>query len=45
MPKAYQRCVKKVKAKGYGTSTAHAICTKVNAGNVKKYRRIKRKGT
>jgi len=42
MPAKYKRCVKKVKAKGHSTSSAHAICTKANAGNVKAYRKRKK---
>lgn len=43
MPKTYQRCVRKVKHKGHSTSSAHAICTASNAGNVKAYRKRKKK--
>ena len=38
MPAAYKRCVKHVEAKGHATSSAHAICTSVNAGGVKQTR-------
>lgn len=41
MPKAYKRCVRKVKAKGHSTSSSHAICTARNAGKIKQYRKRK----
>lgn len=34
MPPAYKRCVKHVEGKGHSTSSAHAICTSVNAGGI-----------
>ena len=43
MPKAYKRCVRKLMAQGKSERAAHAICTKRNAGNVKAYRKAKRK--
>lgn len=43
MPKAYKRCVRKVRAKGHSKSSAHAICTKANAGNVKAVRKKEKK--
>lgn len=42
MPAAYKRCVRKVRAKGHSTSSAHAICTAANAGNIKAVRRRER---
>lgn len=39
MPEKYKRCVKHVEAKGHSTSSAHAICTAANAGNIKKVRK------
>ena len=39
MPAAYKRCVSHVQAKGKSKSSAHAICTSVNAGNIKKVRK------
>ncbi len=42
MPVKYKRCVRKVKAKGHSTSSSHAICTSVNSGNVKQYRKRKK---
>lgn len=39
MPAAYKRCVKHVEAKGKSTSSAHAICTSANAGNIHQVRR------
>jgi hypothetical protein len=39
MPAAYKRCVKHVEAKGKSTSSAHAICTSVNAGNIRRARK------
>lgn len=41
MPAAYKRCVKKVARKG--ARNPHAVCTAANAGNVKAYRRKKKK--
>jgi len=38
MPAAYKRCVKHVEAKGKNKSSAHAICTSANAGNIKQVR-------
>jgi hypothetical protein len=38
MPPAYKRCVKHVEDKGHSTSSAHAICTSVNAGNIAQVR-------
>lgn len=43
MPVRYQRCVRKVKAKGHSTGSAHAICTKVNAGKIRQYRKSGKK--
>jgi hypothetical protein len=39
MPAAYKRCVKKVQASGKSEQSSHAICTSVNAGNIKKVRK------
>lgn len=39
MPAKYKRCVEHVKAKGHSESSSHAICTSVNAGNIKKVRK------
>jgi hypothetical protein len=39
MPAKYKRCVKDVEAQGKSTSSAHAICTASNAGNIKKVRK------
>ena len=39
MPAAYKRCVSHVKAKSKSKSSAHAICTANNAGNIKQTRR------
>lgn len=39
MPAAYKRCVKHVEDKGKSKSSAYAICTSVNAGNIKKVRK------
>ena len=47
MPKAYKRCVSKVRKSGKSKDSAHAICTKANAGNVKAVRKreaAKRRG-
>ena len=43
MPIKYKRCVRKVKRKGNSTSSSHAICTSVNAGGVRQYRKRKAK--
>ena len=39
MPAKYKRCVSHVKASGKSERSAHAICTSVNAGNIKKVRK------
>jgi len=39
MPPKYKRCVKHVEDQGKSTRSAHAICTSVNAGNIKKVRK------
>ena len=39
MPRKYKSCVRKVKAKGHNESSAHAVCTARNAGNIKEYRK------
>lgn len=39
MPAKYKRCVKKVQASGKSKKSAHAICTSVNAGKIKQYRK------
>jgi len=39
MPPKYKRCVSHVQATGKSKSSAHAICTSVNAGNIKKVRK------
>jgi hypothetical protein len=39
MPAKYKRCVSHVEAKGHSTSSAHAICTSANAGNIRQVRR------
>ena len=39
MPEAYKRCVAHVQKKGKSERSAHAICTSVNAGNIKKVRK------
>jgi hypothetical protein len=38
MPAAYKRCVEHVKATDKSKDSAHAICTSVNAGNVRQVR-------
>ena len=43
MPKKYKDCVKKVQAKGKSESSAHAICTSVNAGGIQQVRRKERR--
>ena len=43
MPKKYLSCVRKIMKSGKSKSSAHAICTSVNAGNVKQYRKRKKK--
>jgi len=43
MPEKYKRCVKEVKAKGKSESSAHAICTSVNAGGIQQVRRSERR--
>lgn len=42
MPAKYKRCVKEVQEKGKSKSSAHAICTSVNAGGVVQVRRKER---
>lgn len=39
MPKKYKRCVEKVQASGKSESSAHAICTAKNVGNIKQVRK------
>jgi len=43
MPAAYKRCVKHVQAQGKSERSSHAICTSVNAGNIKKVRKVEAK--
>ena len=43
MPEKYKRCVKKVQEQGKSKSSAHAICTSVNAGGVQQVRRAERR--
>jgi hypothetical protein len=43
MPKRYKDCVRKVEAKGHDKSSAHAICTSVNAGGIKQVRKAESK--
>lgn len=43
MPAKYKRCVKEVQAQGKSKSSAHAICTSVNAGGIVQARRAERK--
>jgi hypothetical protein len=38
MPEKYKRCVEKVSKKG-NVDNPHAVCTAVNAGNIKKVRK------
>jgi hypothetical protein len=45
MPPAYKRCVKHVEAKGHSTSSAHAICTSVDAGGIAAARAKERAAT
>ena len=40
MPAAYERCLKHVRGK---VKNPHAACTAVNAGNVREYRRKKKR--
>lgn len=39
MPAKYERCVKHVQATGKSKSSAHAICTSKNVGNIKQVRK------
>lgn len=43
MPAVYKRCVSKVQASGKSESSAHAICTSQNVGNIKQYRIAEKK--
>lgn len=43
MPAGYLQCTKKVQKSGKSESSAHAICRKANAGNIKKYSKKERK--
>lgn len=43
MPAKYKRCVKHVEAQGKSTSSAHAICTASNAGNIRQARKAEAK--
>lgn len=43
MPPAYKKCVKDVQKKGKSKSSAHAICTSVNAGGIKQVRKAEKK--
>jgi hypothetical protein len=42
MPAAYNSCLRSVKQKGMTKNHAHAVCTSVNAGNIRATRKAER---
>lgn len=39
MPAKFKKCVKDVQKKGKSKKSSYAICTSVNAGGIKQYRK------